>query len=65
MPSALASCPAAESAQLAGGHRPAPNTPTGAGRMESALAQVGMAGAPDRDRGLVAGDHGLDQRLRR
>ncbi len=34
----------------------------GAGRMKTALAQVGMAGARDRDRDLVAGDDRLDQR---
>src|SRR2546428_150200 len=30
--------------------------------MESTLAQVGMAGAPDRDHGLIAGDDRLHER---
>ena len=61
MPSALASC-AAESPRSLPAAMTEPNTPTAAAGWKSALAQVGMAGAPDRDLGLVAGDHGLDQR---
>ena len=55
MPSALASWRDTKAAQLAGGHDRAEHAHRG-GRMESALAQVGMAGAADRDLGLVAGD---------
>ncbi len=50
-----------EAAQLAGGHDRAEHADR-RGRMKSALAQVGMAGAADRDLGLVAGDHRLHQR---
>ena len=53
--------PGREPAQLAGRHDRAEHADRGR-RMESALAQVGMARAPDRDLGFIAGDHGLDQR---
>ena len=62
MPSALASCAARQPAQLAGGHDRAEHADRGGG-MEAALAQIGMAGAADRDLGLVAGDDRLDQRF--
>ena len=49
-----------QSAQLGDRGRGAEHC-AGAGRMKAALAQIGMAGASDGDRGLVARDHGLDQ----
>src|SRR5713226_6764907 len=49
-------------AQLAGRHRGAEHADRG-GRMEAALAQVGMAGPPDGDFRLIAGDDCLDQCL--
>ena len=64
MPSALASCCGVQAAQLAGRHGGAERADR-AGRMKAALAQVGRAGAGERDVGLVAGDDRLDQRARR
>ena len=51
-----------EPAQLAGRHGGAERADR-AGRMEAALAQVGRAGARERDRGLVTRHDGFDQRL--
>src|SRR5262249_59081359 len=53
---------ARECAELARGRGRAEHA-DGGGRMKSALAQVGMAGAADRDHRLVAGDDRLHQRL--
>ena len=50
-----------QAAQLAGRHGGA-ERPDRAGRMKAALAQVGRAGARERDRGLVARHDRLDQR---
>ena len=54
-PECVGKLPGREPAQLAGRHDRAEHSDRGR-RMESALAQVGMARAPDRDLGLVAGD---------
>ncbi len=62
IPSALASATGREPAQLAGRHRRPEHADRG-GRMEAALAQVGMTGPSDGDVRLVAGDDRLDQRL--
>src|SRR5215470_13813558 len=51
-----------ERGELAGRRGRAEDADRG-GRMESALAQVGMAGPADRDHRLVAGDDRLHQRL--
>ena len=61
MPSACDNC-CGESPRSLPAAIAAPNTADRAGRMEAALAQVGMHGAADRGHGLVAGDHRLDQR---